>query len=607
MAETLDLRRAAMRCAECGQRFGGEATFCPFDGTKLDAVSWDPTGDPLLGRVIDGRYEVTGVLGEGGMGTVYRVRHTALDRLFAMKVLRRDLAGDADLAARFMREARATASVKHPGIVAINDFGLIDPGVAVRIDDAGPGAVPVPYFVMEHLVGQTLAQAIKTGGALPAALGVRIVLKVAAALAAAHAQRIVQRELKPDNVYLLGSAAGAAAIDAKGESAGVLPARPLIDTKGESAGVLPACPRIDTTGANAGVLPARPRIDTKGENSGVLPARPRIDTMGEIAGVIHARPRIDTKGEIAGVLPARPPVDVRVVDFGAALVIGTSRVTKQGVVFGTPHYMSPEQAGGQEVDHRADIYALGVIMYEMFTGRVPFVADTYMGVLTQHMFVKPVPPSRVSESARGLGALEDIILRTLEKRPEQRYATMQALAADIERVSAFEPDGTLSLASGAVTATVREPPVYAMANELEPATREEVRASRGASSGGSRLSSGGSLRRVRARAWVTYGGVALGVAAATVSAVRLLQRPSAPAPPASPALLAETRPPPEPVPAASAATGPAASAPAAAASAPLPAPRAASRPARPAPSGANPSAAKKRPPLAGEFADPWAK
>ena len=108
---------------------------------------------------------------------------------------------------------------------------------------------------------------------------------------------------------------------------------------------------------------------------------------------------------------------MRVVDFGAAKIVGSSRVTRAGVVFGTPHYMSPEQASGQPVDHRADVYALGVIMYEMFTGRVPFEADTYMGVLTQHMFVQPVPPSQVSASARELGALEDITLRCLAKKP----------------------------------------------------------------------------------------------------------------------------------------------------------------------------------------------
>ena len=87
------------------------------------------------------------------MGTVYQVRHSALDRFFALKVLRRDLASDADLAARFMREARATAMVKHPNIVAITDFGRLEGNV--------------PYFVMEQLVGETLARTFKTGGPLP--------------------------------------------------------------------------------------------------------------------------------------------------------------------------------------------------------------------------------------------------------------------------------------------------------------------------------------------------------------------------------------------------------------------------------------------------------
>jgi serine/threonine-protein kinase len=99
--------------------------------------------------------------------------------------------------------------------------------------------------------------------------------------------------------------------------------------------------------------------------------------------------------------------------------------------------MSPEQASGQRVDHRADVYAVGVIMYEMIAGRVPFEADTYMGVLTQHMFVQPVPPSQVSASVTELGALEAITLRCLAKKPADRFPSMEALIQAIDDVVRF--------------------------------------------------------------------------------------------------------------------------------------------------------------------------
>jgi serine/threonine-protein kinase len=369
---TVDIRREMKLCPVCRQRFSGEAAFCPFDGTKLEAAAYDPMGDPLLGTTIDGRYEVMEALGEGGMGHVYEVRHVALDRRFAMKVLRRDLARDGELASRFIQEAKATASVRHPNVVEITDFGRMPDGV--------------PYFVMELLVGQTLGQIIKTGGPIPSRRAVRIVKQVAGALAAAHAAGIVHRDLKPDNIFLVGG-------------------------------------------------------------------------VGGVAGGVASD-------------------DVRVVDFGAAKIVGSSRVTRQGIVFGTPHYMSPEQASGQPVDHRADLYALGIIMYEMFTGRVPFEADTYMGVLTQHMFVQPVRPSQVSPAARELGALEEITMVCLAKKPEERYPSMEALSAALDEVVQVHSDGRMQVAASLGERRPSRPPIsvrYRMADELEPPTLEEMR------------------------------------------------------------------------------------------------------------------------------------
>jgi eukaryotic-like serine/threonine-protein kinase len=270
--------------------------------------------------------------------------------------------------------------VHHPNVVPITDFGKLPSGV--------------PYFVMELLLGQSLAEVVKAGGPLPVAAAVRVAGGIAAALGAAHAAGIVHRDLKPDNVFLVGGVAG---------------------------------------------------------------------------------------GVVSG--------DVRVVDFGAAKIIGSSRVTRQGVVWGTPAYMSPEQASGEPVDHRTDVYALGIILYEMLCGRVPFEADTYMGVLTQHMFVQPVPPSRVAASGREMGAIEDITLVCLAKKPEERFASMQDLVSELDRVVRRRPDGTPSIAPqlrGLAGGEDTVPPArearapasvrFRMADELEPPTLEEIRA-----------------------------------------------------------------------------------------------------------------------------------
>jgi serine/threonine-protein kinase len=312
----------ATSCPTCGSHFSPDGRFCPFDGAALvPAEGWDPSSDALLGSTIDNRYEVLSVIGEGGMGTVYEVRHRALGKRFALKALRKDLAADGEIAARFIQEARTAAAVSHPGLVEITDFGRLESGQV--------------YFVMELLEGQSLAALLRTGGPLPAARALDIVRQLVHALKAAHDASIVHRDLKPDNIHI-----------------------------------------------------------------------GRGDGQQDL---------------------------VKIVDFGLAKVIGSSKLTRSGMVFGTPHYMSPEQAAGEVVDHRADIYALGIVMYEMFTGRVPFEADSYMGVLTKHMYMTPAPPTDVSPELKELGTLEDVILRCLEKRPNARYDNLAALLVDLDQ------------------------------------------------------------------------------------------------------------------------------------------------------------------------------
>jgi eukaryotic-like serine/threonine-protein kinase len=309
-------------CPTCGSRFSPDGRFCPFDGTPLVPESGaDPSQDPLVGRVLDGRYEVLSVLGEGGMGTVYEVRHRMLGKRFALKALRRELALDQDIAARFIQEARTAAAISHPGLVEITDFGQLDSGQV--------------YFVMELLSGCSLAALLRRGGPMPATRALSIVRQLVGALKAAHEASIVHRDLKPDNIHVASDDAG---------------------------------------------------------------------------------------NDV-----------VKIVDFGLAKVIGSSRLTRAGMVFGTPHYMSPEQAAGEAVDHRADIYSLGIVMYEMFTGKVPFEADSYMGVLTKHMYMAPAPPSELSPELKSVGALEEVILRCLQKRPAARYPDVGALWADLQQ------------------------------------------------------------------------------------------------------------------------------------------------------------------------------
>ncbi len=411
-------------CTTCGQRFSGDATFCPFDGTKLEGAPEAKVAAPSRdeigpGSIIGGQYRVDRVLGEGGMGIVYAVTHTRLNKKFALKLLKRDLARDPETRARFLQEAQAAGQIRHPGVVEITDYSSLPDGSA--------------FLVMEFLDGQPLSRMIKLGGAIPALRAVSILRDVASALQAAHELGIVHRDLKPDNVFV-------------------------------------------------------------------------IQQGGR---------------EVA-----------KILDFGVAKVAGSAKLTRTGMVFGTPHYMSPEQASGGAVDGRTDVYALGVIMYEMFTGRVPFEADTYMGVLTKHMFEAPLPPSQVAGVARELGALEDVTLKALAKRPEDRYASMGDLIADLDRIVRIDEEGEPTIVDridGLVRPGPRgdKPPISlrGLADELEPPARAELDAAW----------ANERERKVRRVGVVALFGVAVFGVAIAIAAVALRARREAPSSSASPA------------------------------------------------------------------------
>jgi serine/threonine-protein kinase len=271
-----------------------------------------------------GSYRIERTLGTGGFGVVYVGVDLRLGRRAAIKQLLPELSGQHEIVERFFNEAKAAASINHPGIIEIYEVGWHTDGSA--------------YFAMKLLEGDSLGKRLRTSGPMAFSLAATIARQVASALAAAHARGIVHRDLKPDNVVLVPD--------------------------------------------------------------------------DEVA-----------IGERAIVL-----------DFGIAKLFGDrpgAQKTRTGMMMGTPAYMSPEQCrGAGEVDHRTDVYALGCILFELLTGRPPFVGEGAGEILGMHQFV-------AAPSLRGLRpdvspAFEALVMRTLAKNPAERFQQMSELTVALQ-------------------------------------------------------------------------------------------------------------------------------------------------------------------------------
>ena len=177
------------KCPKCGVEYPDTTTLCPSDGVALETSE-----DSLIGTTLAGKYRVDERLSIGGMGTVYRGTHVLMDKTVAIKVLRPSLAADEKIVARFSREARAASRISHPNALSVTDFGEDENGIV--------------YLVMEYLSGKTLKQVIRDEGPLSLGRTVEIMRQVGDALAAAHAQNVVHRDLKSDNIMLVSTAIG---------------------------------------------------------------------------------------------------------------------------------------------------------------------------------------------------------------------------------------------------------------------------------------------------------------------------------------------------------------------------------------------------------------
>ncbi len=173
-------------CPQCRAEMADQARFCPFCGAV--ATGAGPPADPYVGTVVDGKFQVEALIGQGGMGKVYRARHLTLDRLVVLKMLHRGFSADPEVAQRFHREAKAASRLNHPNSIAVLDFGQAEDGTL--------------FMAMEYLAGRDLARVIADEHPLPEARIVRIGAQILSALAEAHARGVIHRDLKPENVMI---------------------------------------------------------------------------------------------------------------------------------------------------------------------------------------------------------------------------------------------------------------------------------------------------------------------------------------------------------------------------------------------------------------------
>ncbi len=267
----------------------------------------------MLNKRINERYEILKLIGEGGMANVYLALDTILDRQVAIKILRGDLATDEKFVKKFQREALSASSLNHPNIVEIYDVG----------EDEGKY-----YIVMEYVEGTTLKNLIKKRDFLSVPEVLDVMKQLTSAVACAHSNYIIHRDIKPQNVL--------------------------------------------------------------------------ITEMGK----------------------------VKITDFGIAVALNEQSMTQTNSVMGSVHYLPPEQARGNVATIKSDIYSLGIVMYELLIGKVPFKGDNAIEVALKHM-KEPMPSVRkIKESIPQ--SIENIVLKSTAKNPLNRYNSVDEMYNDLE-------------------------------------------------------------------------------------------------------------------------------------------------------------------------------
>ena len=269
--------------------------------------------DQYIGKMLDDRYEILELIGSGGMANVYKARCHRLNRLVAIKILKSDLAENADFRRRFHDESQAVAQLSHANIVSVYD-------VSTNSD--------TEYIVMELIDGITLKQYMERRGRMDWRESLHFITQIMRGLSHAHSRGIIHRDIKPQNIMVLRDGS------------------------------------------------------------------------------------------------------VKVADFGIACLANAGQTLTQEAL-GSVHYISPEQARGDRIDARSDIYSAGVVLYEMLTGRLPFEGDSAVSVAIQHLSSVPLAPRDIDPSIPE--PLELICMKAMNSDPNKRYPTADAMLADLEK------------------------------------------------------------------------------------------------------------------------------------------------------------------------------
>jgi len=374
-----------------------------------------------VGQILDDKYRLERLLGQGGMGAVYLATHLGTERYVALKLIAPQFMRNEEFVERFKREARAAGRLRHPNVVDVTDFGF-----------SISGAERVAYLVMEYLDGCTLSDVLFEENRLPLYWVVDILEQVCSAVHEAHQQGIVHRDLKPDNIWLEPNGLGGYRIKvldfgiAKlGETAIVdVENLPVSQSAEDAPTLIPSSQPIAATAA-AGVAESeiRKTIAAPIEN---LEAPTLIQTSNASEEPLEAQP--DNGDQATRMFQsARSTVaEARLTALPLSNLGGSDTgLTRVGAILGTPLYMSPEQCRGEHLDARSDIYSLGIIAYQMLTGSPPFTGETTT-IIRAHNESTPTPVRQLNKKLPK--RVSRIVMSALEKDPAARPQTASALA-----------------------------------------------------------------------------------------------------------------------------------------------------------------------------------